>query len=207
MRIILFTGQSGCGKDTQAKKLIEFLENSGKKVLYLNNGDNIRAWNSGSWLSELVKENNKTGELAPEVVVAYHAIRVIEEYKEKPDFIIWNGSPRTSSELRNLKGFIKALQKGFGEPNFKAEVLLLDLCDEVCIRRIQERNKKEDRPETNTTQSLRAKIWFYNQFTVGTIALIRSDREDYKNYFKLFTISGDNPRDIVFDVILNRLNL
>ena len=100
MRIIFITGQSGSGKDTQANKIISFLENSGKKVLSLNNGVCIRGWDSGSWLSELIKENNKLGELAPEVVVAYHAIRLMEEYKEKPDFIIWNGSPRTKNYVR-----------------------------------------------------------------------------------------------------------
>lgn len=207
MRIIFITGQSGSGKDTQASKIISFLENSGKKVLSLNNGVSIRGWDSGSWLSEIIKENNKTGELAPEVVVAYHAISLMEKYKEKPDFIIWNGSPRTSSELRNLKGFIKALQKGFKDLNFKAEVVLIDVPDEICIRRIEERNKIENRPETSTPEAIKAKMWFYNKFTIGALSLIRSEKDDYQNYFKIVTISGDNPEDIVFEGILNRLNL
>lgn len=207
MRIIFITGQSGSGKDTQAAKIISFLENSGKKVLSLNNGVCIRGWDSGSWLSELIKENNKLGELAPEVVVAYHAIRLMEEYKEKPDFIIWNGSPRTTSELRNLKGFIKALQVGFNNPDFKAHVLVLEVSDQICIQRIKKRNEVENRPETNTPEALRAKIWFYNKFTLGAISLIRTERDDYRNYFKISTVSGDNPEDIVFQGILNRLNL
>ena len=207
MRIVFLTGQSGCGKNTQASKFIKFLESLGKKVLYIDNGDKLRGWDSGSWLSEHIKENNKTGGLAPQVVIAYHAIKTIEEYGQKPDFIIWNGSPRTSSELRNLKGFIKSLQVGFKDFSFKGEVVLIDVPDPICIRRIEERNKKENRPETNTPQSLNRKISFYNQFTVGALALIRSEREDYNKYFNLFTISGDNPEDVVFQGILNRLNL
>ena len=40
--VIWFTGMSGSGKSTLSKKLIQFLENNNKTLLYLD-GDEIRS--------------------------------------------------------------------------------------------------------------------------------------------------------------------
>lgn len=202
MRIIFITGQSGSGKNTQSEKIVDYLKEQGKSVLYIDNGKNIRGWNSGSWINTIIRENNRLGKFAPPIFIM--ALAILESMDkfgaETPDFIVWNGSPRSQEELGDLRQIVQYL-------GVRAEVVVINVSDKLCRERIIERQARENREETTSEESINKKLSEYNNKTIGALAMLN----DHKNYnslfFQLINVFGENTPDIVFFNMKKKLKI
>jgi adenylate kinase len=144
MNLILF-GPPGCGKGTQAKKLVD-----GRGMVQLSTGDMLRAAIAAeSELGLKVKDIMARGDLVPdEIVIALIEERLPEA--EASGGAIFDGFPRTVAQAEALD----AMLAGRGKKIDRVVRLLVDE-PELLARvtgRFEQQGRPDDNPETFVTR-------------------------------------------------------
>jgi adenylate kinase len=152
MNLILF-GPPGCGKGTQAKKLVD-----GRGMVQLSTGDMLRAAiASGSELGLKVKDIMARGDLVPDAVV----IALIEERlpeTEAAGGAIFDGFPRTIAQAEALD----AMLAGRGARIDRIVRLLVD--EPELLERVTGRFEQQGRPDDNP-DTFKTRLGAYNAQT------------------------------------------
>jgi adenylate kinase len=177
---LIFLGPPGAGKGTQAKNLAEFLQ-----IPHISTGDILRqAIQDQTNLGIQARGFMDKGELVPDKLVE----DMVEERLKQPDAQtgwILDGFPRKVTQAKFLGELLISLHEG-GE-----KVINLDAPDEVVIKRLLGRGRKDD-----TEEVIRRRLEIYRDETAPLINYY-SDRQ------KLLTLNGNQSQEEVFSDLKN----
>jgi len=183
MNLILF-GPPGCGKGTQAKRLVDE-----RGMVQLSTGDMLRAAiASGSELGERVKGVLARGDLvSDEIVIALIEERLPEQERlpeaEAAGGAIFDGFPRTVAQAEALDRMLA----GRGQ---KIDVVLRLLVDDpVLLERVTGRFEQQGRPDDNP-ETLKTRLAAYNAQTAPLLPY-------YEGQGKLKAVDGMGSMDAV----------
>lgn len=173
--IVLLTGQSGTGKDTQAKLLIEVLRYYKIPFHYISNGDEIRWYNSNAdadlKFRKVMKALNDASLRQPAIFPLHFMLSELMNTYTR-GIVIINGSPRAQRELELWCDLIKKP----GEPGFfdKALLVELTLSDKEAEKRLLRRDKGR-RVDTATRKAVRKKMAWYKDVREALV-WVRSEK-------------------------------
>ncbi len=150
LNIVLF-GPPGCGKGTQAAKLV-----SKYGLVHLSTGDIFRANIKGQTeLGQLAKSYIDKGQLVPDEVT----IKMLEAEADKHPTaggFIFDGFPRTTTQA-------EALDKYMASRNTAIHIMLaLQVPEEELKRRLLDRGKDSGRPDDQNPEVIQNRINVYN---------------------------------------------
>jgi len=185
----MFIGRSGCGKGTQAKLLINYLEEKYGKgtVLDAYAGKNIRKLSVGdTYTSELSLRLIHEGNRHPDFLANWGwAVDVIEKMGPNMHLIL-DGSPRSVLEAELIDEAM-----AFYEMD-KVFPILIDLSREKSKERMLSRKRDDDKEA-----QIEARLDYYDRDVVPTIEYFKSKSEN-----KIVEIDGGQPVEKVHQDIL-----
>lgn len=196
-RTFIFIGRSGCGKGTQAERLIERLKEDGtisdtNPLFYLETGNQFRALIAGtSHTSRLAKAVGGRGERQPDFLAIYVWSHLLVENILGDENIILDGTPRSLPEAQVLNTAMKFFERG------KVDVVWLDVSREWSKERMEARGRADDKKSGDIEKRL---AWF-DADVMPAIKYYR-DNPDYN----LHRINGEQPIDKVYEDLLASLN-
>jgi adenylate kinase len=170
---ILLLGPQGSGKGTQAKRLAEEYG-----LVHISTGDMLRAAiDEGSDLGERVKDIVESGELVPDQLIVEVMRRRLGANGAANGFVL-DGFPRNMAQADALD----AMLRDIGQP--LDVVFELQLSDEECLKRMQQRAQDEDRAD-DTPEAMAKRLEIYHAETEplvehyrvrGNLVVIHADR-------------------------------
>jgi adenylate kinase len=135
--IVLIIGRPGAGKGTQAKLLAKRL-----RWIRISSGDRIKEIRDGNEpFSERVREMYDKGTLLPDWLADYLLESALLELEPHVG-IVAEGFARTENQARHFYEIVTWLGR-------KLLVLYLDVSEEEARRRMMERAKTQDRPDSD----------------------------------------------------------
>jgi len=175
MRLV-FLGPPGAGKGTQSARLTEYLS-----IPHLSTGDMLRkAIDEQSPVGQMVAEYLDSGRLVPDPVI----IQVVGDRLRQSDCMpgcLFDGFPRTLGQAQALDEYLTSL----GTP--LAGVLHLDVPEEELVKRLMQRGRGDDHPET-----IRRRFEQYKGLTAPLL-------EYYRQRHLLQTVDASPSPDEVFE--------
>lgn len=161
----IFIGQSGCGKGTQVKLLIEALKkiDPSRGTLYLETGRRFRELIATNLpTAQLTKAMIEAGKLPPPFL-GIHAWThfLIEEYDGNAH-VVMDGTPRVPDEVPVL---LSATQF-YG---WDTHVIFIDVGDEWAYEKTKGRGRADDKDEKRVW----GRIEWFHQSVVPTIELLK----------------------------------
>jgi adenylate kinase family enzyme len=189
--VIVLIGQSGCGKETLAKRILNDIRETlpDQNVLFLETGGLFRKYTPTFTprMAEILKKNQNAGNRNPSCTAStMWCFNMFTEYYEGT--ILIDGSPRHEDEAKAMvEFFCDFLGK-------EMIVFFIDVTDEECTRRILARNElyrqqnREVRDDCATIEAIQNKLsWFapdvlpaiqYLEMAPGcTVYTIKSDQQ------------------------------
>jgi adenylate kinase len=187
LNIVLF-GPPGCGKGTQAAKLVEKYH-----VVHLSTGDIFRANIKGETeLGVLAKSYINKGQLVPDEVT----IKMLESEADKHPAaagFIFDGFPRTTVQAESLDKYLASR-------NTSVSVMLaLQVPEQELKRRLLERGKDSGRPDDQNPDIIQNRINVYNKETAPA-------KEFYSKQGKYVEVDGTPPIDVVFTALCKQID-
>ncbi|MFV2065350.1 MAG: adenylate kinase [Pirellulales bacterium] len=184
MRLV-FLGPPGAGKGTQSARLTGYLS-----IPHLSTGDMLRkAIEEQTPVGRMVAEYLDSGRLVPDPVI----IQVVGNRLRQPDCkpgCLFDGFPRTLGQAQALDEYLASL----GTP--LAGVIHLDVPEEKLVKRLMQRGRGDDHPETIRRR--------FEQYKALTAPLL----EYYGQRKLLHTVDASSLPDEVFKqlkVVVDRL--
>jgi adenylate kinase family enzyme len=171
---IIFIGKSGCGKGTQAEKLLEFMNKNGcEKTHYISTGKRIRSFvneylngNKNKHTGKIIHDAISSGKLLPTSVAIWNVMGVIINDSLKNENIILDGSPRTIIEHNLLSETIKFF--GFRKPI----IVFLNLSDKDAEERLTSRNREDD-----SKKSILSRLEWFKKDVLPIIKSVKKNNE------------------------------
>jgi adenylate kinase len=154
LQTVILIGPSGCGKGTQAKLLKEHLEkvDTEHPVSYFQTGEKFREFMEGnSFTQAKVKEQLSAGKLPPGFLPIWIWGSLFIEGMTGNEHLILDGFPRRAEESPILHTAFEFYDRK------KLTVIVLDLEDNVIIKRLVEGRKRHDDTPEKVAERLR---WF-----------------------------------------------
>ena len=187
----VFFGRSGCGKGTQAKLLVNFLESQRRKVLYVE---------TGSLFREFIKTNNTSSMLAGNILREGALIPVflpiwlwtqtlVKNFFGKED-LVFDGVCRREAESIALDSAFDFYKKE------KRNIILMNVSKDWSYARMIERKRADDTPE-----KIQNRLDWYEKDVVPSMDYFR-DKSDY-NFIE---INGEQTVENVHKDIIKVLN-
>lgn len=176
---ILLIGPQGSGKSTQAKLLAQYLN-----VPHISTGDIFR-----EKISEDTEEGRRikqlvdTGQLVDDKTTVEIVRNRIQQIDCRDGFVM-DGFPRTPNQVQALQSVSSS-----NEPHFFNKVFFLDIPDEVIIKRLMKRGRKDDTPEI-----IKTRLENYKNNTANLI-------EYFKGANILVSIDGEGSVEKIQDEI------
>lgn len=190
---ILFFGHSGSGKGTQAKKLIEFLDNNtDSKSVYIETGARIREFiTKEGYTNKVTKDIIDSGGLLPEFLPIWIWSDVlVHEYTGK-EHLILDGLSRRLQESRVLHTTFQFY--GINKP----KVVCIEVSREWSRQRLTERGRPNDDAE-----KIEERIDWYEENTQPAIDFFKAQEE-----YEFITVNGEQSIDEVHTEVLEKLGL
>ena len=153
LNIVLF-GAPGCGKGTQAEKLVEKYN-----VNHISTGAVIRGEiNAQTELGKSMEAYISRGELAPDQLVIDIVTDYIDRHRDA-NGNIFDGFPRTTLQA-------EAFDKILAERDLKVDVMIfMEVPTEELVQRILLRGKSSGRADDANEEVIRNRIQIYNEQT------------------------------------------
>lgn len=182
LNIVLF-GAPGCGKGTQAEKLVEKYN-----VNHISTGAVIRGEiNAQTELGKSMEAYISRGELAPDQLVIDIVTDYIDRHRDA-NGNIFDGFPRTTPQA-------EAFDKILAERDLKVDVMIfMEVPTEELVQRILLRGKSSGRADDANEEVIRNRIQIYNEQT-AVVADYYSAQGKYE------AVNGVGTLDEVFDRI------
>lgn len=182
LNVVLF-GAPGCGKGTQAAKLVEKYN-----LNHVSTGDVIRGEiKAGTELGKSMESYISRGELAPDSLV----IGMIDEYVESHRECsgnIFDGFPRTTAQA-------EAFDEILSKQGLKVDVMIyMEVPAEELVQRILLRGRSSGRADDADENVIRNRIKVYNEQT-AVVAGYYSAQKKYE------AVNGVGTMDEVFERI------
>lgn len=175
--VIILAGQSGCGKNTQAKSLMALHEElCKKKLFYSETGDLFRQ--SIPQITEFnkkrLREINDSGGLQSWVLAtSLWSHRALFEYDGETALV--DGSPRTEKEAHAILSFFR------DHAQKEIIVFAFEISDEESERRMIHRNDEvvaeggQPRADTATPEARKKKLAFFHTDVVPAIDFLKTN--------------------------------
>lgn len=182
LNIVLF-GAPGCGKGTQAEKLVEKYN-----VNHISTGAVIRGEiNAQTELGKSMEAYISCGELAPDQLVIDIVTDYIDRHRDA-NGNIFDGFPRTTLQA-------EAFDKILAERDLKVDVMIfMEVPTEELVQRILLRGKSSGRADDANEEVIRNRIQIYNEQT-AVVADYYSAQGKYE------AVNGVGTLDEVFNRI------
>jgi adenylate kinase len=182
LNIVLF-GAPGCGKGTQAEKLVEKYN-----VNHISTGAVIRGEiNAQTELGKSMEAYISRGELAPDQLVIDIVTDYIDRHRDANGNIL-DGFPRTTLQA-------EAFDKILAERDLKVDVMIfMEVPTEELVQRILLRGKSSGRADDANEEVIRNRIQIYNEQT-AVVADYYSAQGKYE------AVNGVGTLDEVFNRI------
>lgn len=187
LNIILF-GPPGCGKGTQASKLIEHYG-----LIHISTGDLLRAEiGAGTPLGLEAKKFMDQGKLVPDDVVIG---MISSKLESNPDTkgIIFDGFPRTTAQAEALDKLLK-----FKNTEIKV-VLSLLVNDEDLVVRLKKRAEVSGRVDDQDETVIRRRLQVYKDETAQVA-------NHYDAQGKLENVNGEGNIDDTFQLLKDTID-
>jgi len=195
LQTIILIGPSGCGKGTQAKLLKEHLEkvDTEHPVQYFQTGESFRAFMEGnSFTQQKVKEQLSAGKLPPGFLPIWLWSSLFVENMTGNEHLILDGFPRRAEESPILHTALEFYDRK------KLSVVVLDVEDDIIIKRLVEGRKRADDTPEKVAERLR---WFRRN-----VSLAINFFEEHSAYDVLH-FDGSRPIEDVFGDIKAALGI
>ena len=182
MNTVLLIGRPGSGKGTQAKILSKELG-----WIRLSSGDLIKEIRDGNEpFSARVREMYDKGTLLPDWFADYLLESGLLELDAHVG-IICEGFGRTKSQAEHLSEIVAWLGR-------KLIVVNLEVSEEEVVRRMMERAKTEDRPDSNAVEKIQERL---QKFTNETSPAL----EYFRELGLVIDINGErSPEDVAKEI-------
>jgi len=178
---IIFLGKPGAGKGLHSELIAKQYN-----LHHFSTGDLFRKqMNKNTKLGKEVKSYMNSANLVPDEIVNKV---VAEEVKiHNYENIIFDGYPRTLPQAEFLDKELKISID---------HIKLLDIPDNIAIKRIQDRQKINPRTESNSLERVKDRITEFNKLTLPVI-------DKYKKEGRLKIVNGNNTIESVSNKINN----
>lgn len=190
--MVFITGNSGSGKDTQAKKLITWWEEqkigNKKNFVSIATGDLFREAKENYPDAFLVQRSSEISltKRQPSLMPLIMSAQKLFEIKKHPrQLVVINGSPRSVDEL----GYWAQLIADGCLP--LAHIIAIDVPEDECIRRLMERG----RSDSNTEELAREKTEWFND--VKLVYDVMISYQFVQNFIKLHRVDGTGTEEEV----------
>ena len=152
---VVFIGRSGCGKGTQAKKLIEYLKANDpekRSVLYIATGALFRDFIQGdTHTQEISRKRFDESKLQPTFLSTYLWGKELVEKETGNEHIIFDGLPRTRSESE----IISSVFDFYDRPD--PAVVYMNVSEEWTRGRLKSRGREDDLDDREVNRRM---AWF-----------------------------------------------
>lgn len=181
LNLILF-GPPGAGKGTQSDLLMKHYN-----LTYISTGETLRnEIKAGTPLGLEAKKIIESGGLVDdEIIVQIIGNAILAE--KSTDGFLFDGFPRTYVQAYILDGLFTGLQTSL------SKILILDITDEECTKRLLQRAKEQDRSDDNETV-IKRRLQEYHEKTLPLL-------EFYQDTDKLVRVNGFGTTQEVFQRI------
>jgi adenylate kinase len=181
---ILILGPQGSGKGTQARLLA-----GGRGLAHVATGDILRAAvANGSELGRRVRPILERGDLVPDDLM----IELIRERLEEEDGFVLDGFPRTLPQAEALETMLADIGKPLDA------VLLLEVGDDVAVRRLTARAAEEGRTD-DAPEVIANRLRLYHELTEPVV-------ERYRGGGMLVAVDGAGSVEEVAEEIESALS-
>lgn len=190
---LIFVGRSGCGKGTQAQKIIDLLEEKdSREVLYVETGESFRNFmKSATVSSALAKEVYDAGGLQPEFLAVWAWAHLFVEKMKEDQHVIIDGTPRRAHEAPVLDSAVQFYKRE------KPAVVHVNVSADWSRTRLMERGRSDDNRD-DIDERMR---WFETD-VVPAINFFRTN----PNY-NFVEVDGERPIDEIHADIVSRLGI
>lgn len=190
LNLILF-GPPGAGKGTQSELIM-----SRYNLTYISTGEVLRnELKAGTPLGQQAKKIIESGGLVDDEIIVQIIGNAIQSDTNSDGFL-FDGFPRTYVQAYILDGLFTGLQTSL------TKIIILEISDEECTKRLLQRAKEQERSDDNETV-IRRRLQEYHQKTLPLL-------EFYKDTDKLARVNGLGTTREVFDrinkVIIEEIN-
>ncbi len=187
MKNIILFGAPGCGKGTQASKLVERYS-----LIHTSTGDLLRAEiKNKTELGRKAQVFMKKGELVADEVVIGMINNKINNNKTAKGFI-FDGFPRTVKQAIALDKLLEKLEKPI------VKTLMIKVKEEELTRRLKNRAIEQNRPDDQNEEVIQNRIKIYLEKTLPVA-------DYYTKQNKLVEIKGEGTVDDIFERISKQL--
>lgn len=190
----IFVGRSGCGKGTQIKLLIEYLEKNDleHKPLYIYTGNLFREFIKGQSITQKISADiYNSGGLQPEFLTVHMWVKPLVENYTGKEHIIFDGTPRKYHEASVLHSMFKFYNLT------KPWVINIDISAEEATRRLLARKRFDD-----IESEVKKRLAWYETDVAPTLEYYRHNPE-----YNFLTIAGERSVEEVHDDIVKSLKL
>lgn len=175
-KTIIFIGNSGCGKGTQANLIEKKLKEKGEKVFHLEIGDEFRdLLNMTTYTAELARKVSEKGELQPEFLAVKMWANLFNLYYSPEKNVIIDGSPRKVEEAKILHQALKF----YGIKN--AIVVYVKVPRNVAKERMVSRGRKDD-----TEEKIEGRLNWFESEVMESIEFFRDHR-----FYEFIEVDGE----------------
>ncbi|HYF28938.1 MAG TPA: nucleoside monophosphate kinase [Candidatus Paceibacterota bacterium] len=159
--IVLIIGRPGAGKGTQAKLLAKRL-----RWIRISSGDRIKEIRDGNEpFSERVREMYDKGTLLPDWLADYLLESALLELEPHVG-VVAEGFARTENQARHFYEIVSWLGR-------KLQVLYLDVSEDEARRRMLERGKTENRPDSDDEDKITERFQKFTDQTEPGLTFFR----------------------------------
>jgi len=181
LNLILF-GPPGAGKGTQSELLMKHYN-----LTYISTGEALRnEIKAGTELGLQAKNIIESGGLADDEIIVQIIGNALQAEKNSDGFL-FDGFPRTYVQAYILDGLFTGLQTSL------TKIIILDINDAECTKRLLQRAKEQDRSDDNEAV-IQRRLQEYHQKTLPLL-------EFYHGTDKLAKVDGMGTTQEVFDRI------
>lgn len=139
---VVFIGRSGCGKGTQAKKLIEYIKANDKEsrsVLYIATGALFRDFTQGdTHTQQISRKRMDESKLQPTFLSTYLWGKELVEKETGNEHIVFDGLPRTRSESKILSSVFDFYDR------ISPAVVYMNVSEEWTREKLRSRGREDD---------------------------------------------------------------
>lgn len=190
----IFFGPSGSGKGTQAKLLIEKLEqvDPEKKVLYLETGGKLREFaKQDSFSAKKTREVIDSGGLMPEFLPIWLWSQFFVDNMTGSEHLVIDGISRKVHEAWILDTALQFYKRE------NPTIISILVSPEWATERLEERGRVDDKSE-----EIKRRMEWYEKSVKPALEHFKSNP-----YYKFVEINGEQPIEDVHQEILNKINL
>ncbi len=189
-KAFVFFGRSGCGKGTQAKRLVDFLKTKGREIVYVETGEQLRGFiKRGNYASKLVENIIKEGALIPVFLPIWIWTNIfLDNFSGKEDMVLDGVCRRFEESV--------ALDSAFDFYKIeKPNIIVMNVSKDWSYTRMMERKRDDDTPE-----KIQNRLSWYEKDVVPSVDYFRNNSK-----YNFIEINGEQTIENVHKDIISAL--